>query len=93
MEEFLAVVTDSIGLHARPAAKIAQVANQFKDTTATLVVGERRGNLKSIMNIMALGVKTNTEFKVVVDGPQEKEAIKAIKTVMKDEKLIKLVKS
>lgn len=80
-------IIDPIGLHARPASIIVQQANKFK-SNIKLVVNGKEANLKSIMSVMALGVKTNTEVKIVVDGDDAKEALEQIKKAMHDHKLI-----
>ena len=85
--EFKAKIIDSIGLHARPAAKITQVATKFKSDIKILANG-KEANLKSIMSVMALGVKTNEEITVVTKGSDEKKAIEQIEKIMKDSKLI-----
>lgn len=48
------------GLHARPAGELAKVATSC-DSDVTILVGERRINPKSILSIMAAGVKCGTQ--------------------------------
>lgn len=88
MKEFTAKIIDPIGFHARPAAKVVNVAEAYKETKITVEADGKVGNLKSIMNIMAMGLKTNTEIRVVAEGPEASVAIEAIKKVMKSNKLI-----
>ncbi|CRX37172.1 / ptsH / Phosphocarrier protein HPr /:46519 Forward [Candidatus Hepatoplasma crinochetorum] len=80
-------IIDPIGLHARPASIVVQQANKFK-SNIKLVVNGKEANLKSIMSVMALGVKTNTEVKIVIEGDDAKEALEQIKKTMHDHKLI-----
>ncbi|QBY87898.1 HPr family phosphocarrier protein [Mesomycoplasma hyopneumoniae] len=87
MVSFSAVVIDKLGFHARPASKVAKLASEFK-SEVKIFNGEKSGNAKSIMNIMALGIKSGTEFRIEITGEDENEAVKAIKNLIIEEKLI-----
>ncbi|MDQ0513731.1 phosphocarrier protein HPr [Mycoplasmoides fastidiosum] len=79
-------VLDPIGLHARPATKLVGVASRF-DSKIELFYGEKKANVKSVMNLMALGVKTGAEVELVVDGEDEAVALDALKAVIAENKL------
>ena len=85
--EFKAKIKDPIGLHARPASLITQVANKFK-AEVTISSNGKNANLKSIMSVMALGVKNNEEVTISAKGTDAEKAIKEIEKTMKDNKLI-----
>lgn len=87
MSSFKAKITDPIGMHARPAAIVVKEASKYSSTIKIKVNG-REGNLKSIMNIMALGVKTRTEVEIEAIGKDADIAIAGIKKAMKDNKLV-----
>ncbi|TDV24273.1 phosphocarrier protein [Mycoplasmopsis mustelae] len=87
MKEFTAKIVDPIGLHARPTSILCTAASKFK-SDAKLQYNGREGNLKSIMNIMALGVKCGAEITVKVSGEDEEAALEAIKKVFVDNELI-----
>lgn len=87
MSSFKAKITDPIGMHARPAAIVVKEASKYSSTIKIKVNG-REGNLKSIMNIMALGVKTRTEVEIEAIGKDADIAIAGIKKTMKDNKLV-----
>lgn len=87
MSEFTARIIDKIGLHARPAASVVQVASKYV-SDVTIYYNERQGNLKSILNVMALAIGYDQKFKIKAEGEDEQEAIEAIKMVMRKEKLI-----
>ncbi|WP_342277704.1 HPr family phosphocarrier protein [Spiroplasma endosymbiont of Nephrotoma flavescens] len=87
MSSFKAKITDPIGMHARPAAIVVKEASKYSSTIKIKVNG-REGNLKSIMNIMALGVKTGTEVEIEAIGKDADVAIVGIKKAMKDNKLV-----
>lgn len=87
MKEFKCVIIDPVGLHARPATLLVGAAAKFK-SESKLISGGREGNLKSIMNIMALGVKTGTEIIIKVNGEDEDAALEALKNVLTSNQLI-----
>ena len=85
--EFKAKIKDPIGLHARPASLITQEANKFK-ADITISSDGKNANLKSIMSVMALGVKNNQEVTISAKGSDAEKAIKQIEDLMKKNKLI-----
>lgn len=77
MIEKILTVRNRAGIHARPAALIAQTANKFaseisleKDTTNV--------NAKSIMGVITMAACYNTNLTLKVEGSDEKEAAEAI---------------
>ena len=56
MKEFEFVVTDPQGIHARPAGLLVKEAKKF-ESNISVFKGARKGDLKKIFTIMALGVK------------------------------------
>ncbi|QCZ36651.1 HPr family phosphocarrier protein [Mycoplasma nasistruthionis] len=87
MKEFSSKISDPIGLHARPATLIVSIATKFK-SDSKLIYNGREANLKSIMNIMALGIKHGSEFTVKVSGEDEDKAFQAIKDALEANGLI-----
>ena len=65
------------GLHARPAGELAKLASAFK-SNINLNVDGKTVNAKSILGIMSLGIKANTEIEIECDGEDEKTAMKEI---------------
>ena len=55
MKSFTFNVTDPVGLHARPVAKLVQEANQFC-SDITMHYNEQVENMKSIFGILGLAV-------------------------------------
>lgn len=85
--EIKVIIKDPVGLHARPASVMVQEANKFQ-SEMTITVGEKSGNLKSIMSIMALGVKTQEEVTITAEGSDAEDALKAIEAAMKAAEVI-----
>ena len=72
----LTVVNPS-GLHLRPAGVLSQTAMKFK-SDITIVSGEKKIVAKSVLNVMAAGIKCGTEITLVCVGEDEEEAMKTI---------------
>ena len=73
-------VINKRGLHARAAAKLVSTAQPFK----CKITLERRGrqvDAKSIMGVMMLAATCGSEVNIVLDGPDEVAALKAIKSL------------
>ncbi|AGR41804.1 MULTISPECIES: HPr family phosphocarrier protein [Spiroplasma] len=87
MTSFTATVIDPVGLHARPASVLTKEASKFA-SEIKIKCGDKEGNLKSIMNVMALAVKTGAEITIEANGEDENEAIEAIEKAMKDNSII-----
>ena len=80
-------ITDPVGLHARPASIVVSVASKFA-SDITISSEGKSGNLKSIMNVMALGVKQGQEITIEAKGADADNAIAEIKKVMKENNLV-----
>jgi phosphocarrier protein len=87
MKSIIVKIVDPVGIHARPASKITNEASKYKSDIYVLLDG-RTANAKSLINLMALGVKVNNKIEIRAVGLDETAAIDAIKTVMTDTKLI-----
>ena len=87
MAKFEAKITDPVGLHARPASITVAVASKF-NSDITISANGKSGNLKSIMNIMALGVRQGDTFTVEAIGEDADKAIESIEKTMKENNLI-----
>ena len=65
------------GLHLRPAGVLSQTAMKFK-SDIVIVYGEKRIVAKSVLNVMAAGIKSGTEVNLIVEGEDEEEAMKTL---------------
>ncbi len=85
--EIKVVIKDPVGLHARPASVMVKEATRF-ESEISISAGEKSGNLKSIMSVMALGVKTGEEITISAEGSDAEEALAAIKAAMEENEVI-----
>ena len=83
MKEFEFVVTDPQGIHARPAGILVKEAKKF-ESNISVFKGARKGDLKKIFTIMALGVKQGETIKVQVEGADEEQAASAVEAFLKE---------
>ena len=70
------LVKNPIGVHLRPAGDIAEAAIKFKKCEIYLACDGRAVNGKSLLSILSLGIKQNTEFEIICED--EEAALKAI---------------
>ena len=63
------------GLHARPATLFCKDAGQFK-SDIKLVCGDKEGNAKSLIALLAMGLTAGAELQVVAEGEDEEAAAK-----------------
>ena len=80
MIEKTLIVKNRAGIHARPAALIAQTANKY-NCELTLVLGDTEVNAKSIMGVITMAAGYNTSITLKADGSDEKEAVQAIEAL------------
>lgn len=76
-------ITDSTGVHARPATVLVNKAGNFS-SDVTVEYNGKSVNLKSIMGVMSLGIPKDAEIKIVAEGADEDEAIEAIYATVKE---------
>lgn len=81
------IIVDEVGIHARPASLLTESVKNF-DGKANIYFNERKGNLKSIMSIMSLGIKKDSEISIKVDGKEEKTFLAKIEKILNDNNLI-----
>lgn len=76
LSKTLTVVNPS-GLHLRPAGVLSQTSMKFK-SDVIIECGEKRIAAKSVLNVMAAGIKCGTKITLICDGEDEEEALKTV---------------
>ena len=74
MKSFDYVITDPVGIHARPAGILVKEVKSYTDSTVTLTKGDKSVNLVKLMALMQMGIKQGDTVTVTVEGGDE-EAI------------------
>jgi phosphocarrier protein len=70
-------IVNKLGLHARPSARLTQLASSFKSNVFMARNG-RRVNAKSIMGVMMLAAAKGSTITLETEGEDEQEAIDAL---------------
>ena len=79
MIEKRVTVTNRLGLHARAAARLVQMANRFQsDLRLERVDDCATADAKSILSVLLLAATAGTELSVRADGIDAPEAIAAL---------------
>jgi phosphocarrier protein len=81
MVMFEYVITDELGIHARPAGLLIREVKNHR-SAVTFSHGERKAEGDKLFAIMKLGIKQGNTLGVAVEGPDEEEAAAAIKRTL-----------
>lgn len=77
------VISNKLGLHARAAAKLTQLASQFASEVFIVRAGQRV-NAKSIMGVMMLAAGIGTTLTIETSGSDEEQALIAVQGLFND---------
>jgi len=81
MKQIEYVISNPLGVHARPAAQLAQCCVSFK-SQITLTCGDKSADGDNVLQILSLHAKNGNTITVSADGPDEDEALAAISKVL-----------
>ena len=70
MKEFEYKLTDSAGLHARPAGLLVKAAKKYS-SHITVCANGKECDATRLMALMAMCIKCDTVVKITVDGEDE----------------------
>lgn len=82
--ETTVVIRDELGLHARPAAKLAQAAQQF-ESDITLEYEDMTVDAKSILDILSLAAGRGASLKLRCSGTDADSAAKTLEELFNRE--------
>jgi phosphocarrier protein len=71
------IISNKLGLHARPSAQLTQTASRFA-SDIHVSRGSRRVNAKSIMGVMMLAAGQGSTVTVEAEGEDAERAVQAI---------------
>ena len=72
------------GLHMRPASLVTREMTKFH-STVYFIFEDKKINAKSVMNLIAGGIKCGREITIECDGTDEKEALERAVTMIEKE--------
>ena len=76
-------IKNRLGLHARAAAQLVQVASQF-DADINIIKDGQSVNGKSILALMMLAAAQGSYIEVAVSGAQAAEAMAAVERLIEE---------
>ena len=74
-------ITNTIGLHARPATFFIQKANGFQ-SSVWVEKEDRKVNAKSLLGVLSLGIAQGMTIKLIAEGADESEALDALEDLI-----------
>ena len=77
MKEFTYKITDTLGIHARPAGLLVKTASAFSSDVTVSKAG-KTADAKKLFSVMSLAVKCGDEVTVKCSGSDEDAASEAI---------------
>lgn len=83
MREFVYIVTDPLGLHARPAGLLVKQASSFS-SKVRLFNGEKEADCRRLLAVMKLSVKQDSSLRFIIEGEDEEEAFRALETFCRE---------
>lgn len=80
MKQFQYVISDPVGIHARPAGLLAKQAKAL-DSTVTITKDDgKSAEATKLMAVMGLGIKSGATITVTVEGGDEEANAATLKT-------------
>lgn len=83
MKKFNYVITDEIGIHARPAGLLVKEAKKYLSKIIIASNG-KEADANRLMALMSLGVKKNDEVIVTIEGVDENTAAEELYAFFKE---------
>ncbi len=77
MKELFLTVKSKVGLHARPASMLVNLAMEF-ESEIKVQKGDKVANAKSIMGILSIAAQKGDKVLVTAEGSDEEAAINAL---------------
>ncbi len=74
-------IVNSLGMHARPAAKLVQTVLPFESSVYIYSNGQQI-NAKSVMGLLTLAAAQGTRFLVECKGPDAQAAMDAVRDLV-----------
>lgn len=84
MKQFQYVITDPVGIHARPAGLLVKAAKALDSSVIIEKVGGKSAAATKLMAVMGLGIKQGDTVSVTVEGGSEDINAAAMEQFFKD---------
>ena len=84
MKQFSYVITDPVGIHARPAGMLVKAAKDLDRTITIEKTGGKSATATKLMAVMGLGIKQGDEVTVTIDGGNEEANLQTMEQFFQD---------
>ena len=84
MKTFDYIITDEVGIHARPATLLAKKAKEMSATITLVNKDGKSAEAKKLMAVMGLGIKKGETVTVNVEGENEDAVAAEMETFFKE---------
>lgn len=84
MKQFSYVITDPVGIHARPAGMLVKAAKDLDSTITIEKTGGKSATATKLMAVMGLGIKQGDEVTVTIDGGNEEANLQTMEQFFQD---------
>ena len=74
MKSFEYVITDPVGIHARPAGVLVKEVKSLAGSVITITKGAKTVNALKLMALMQMGIKQGDTVTVSIEGGDEEAA-------------------
>lgn len=83
MKDFKYIITDEVGLHARPAGMLVKKAKTLP-AKVMLFSNGKGAEATKLMAVMALGIKKGMEVTVTIEGEDEEQGAKEMEDFFRE---------
>lgn len=83
MKEFNYVITDKVGIHARPAGMLVKEAKKY-ESKVVLSKDGKKAEATKLMAVMGLGVKCGQTVNIEITGADEEAAYEGMVAFFKE---------
>ena len=86
MKTFDYVITDPVGIHARPAGMLVKAVKDLAGAGSAITVtkGEKTVDARKLMALMGMGIKQGDTVTINVDGGDEESVAGALESFFKE---------
>lgn len=77
-------IVSTLGIHLRPAKAMCEEAVKYKSSIHFNYKDGKSANAKSVISILASGVRHGEQIELVADGSDESEALQAVVKAFKE---------
>ena len=84
MKQFEYVITDPMGVHARPAGMLVKAVKPLNSTVTLTKEGGKSTNAAKLMAVMGLAIKQGNKVTVTVEGGDEEANFALVEKFFQD---------